>query len=109
MDLERMRSNLDLTDGLVFSERVTTLLAEALGKAAAFALVQRASEKCYRTNRPLRVVFSALITAGGHPEELRSRAWSAFDDDLSLRQTDAGIDRVLARYLESTASKGTSL
>ncbi|TFD34403.1 hypothetical protein E3T34_05080 [Cryobacterium sp. TMT1-62] len=67
VDLERMRSNLDFTDGLVFSERVTTLLAEVLGKAAAFALVQRASEECYRTNRPLRVVLSALITAGDIP------------------------------------------
>ena len=107
VDAERMLRNLDLTDGLVFSERVTTLLAEALGKATAFALVQRASEESHRTHRPLRVVLSALITAEGHAEELRSRVWSAFDDDLSLGQTDAGIDRVLARFREATETKGT--
>ena len=108
VDPERMRANLDLTDGLVFSERVTTLLAEALGKAAAFALVRRASEESHRTNRPLQVVLSALIAADGHPEELRARAWAVFDDDLSLGQTDAGIDRVLARFRDTSTMEGTS-
>ncbi len=108
VDPERMRANLDLTDGLVFSERVTTLLAETLGKAPAFALVRRASEESYRANRSLRVVLSALIAAEGHPEELRARVWSAFDGDLSLGQTDAAIDRVLARFREAIETKEAS-
>jgi 3-carboxy-cis,cis-muconate cycloisomerase len=58
VDAEQMRANLELTDGLVFSERVTTILAEALGKTAAFDLVTRASRESVDTNRPLQVVLA---------------------------------------------------
>jgi 3-carboxy-cis,cis-muconate cycloisomerase len=102
VDVERMRANLEVTDGLVFSERVTTLLAEALGKTTAFALVQRAAEESYGTNRPLRVVLSGLLASDSHDQGLRARAWSAFDDDLGLGQADAGIDRVLERFDSTT-------
>jgi len=96
VDPERMLANLEITDGLVCSERVTTLLAEALGKTAAFALVQRASAESFRTNRPLRVVLSGLLSADGHDEQLRAGVWAAFD--LDPGQGGPGIDRVLDRF-----------
>ncbi|TFD54460.1 3-carboxy-cis,cis-muconate cycloisomerase [Cryobacterium frigoriphilum] len=98
VDAERMRGNLDLTDGLIFSERVTTVLAEALGKTTAFGLVQRASEEAFLTHRPLQIVLSGMLSAEGADESLRARAWAAFDYAGDLGQSGAGIDRVLARH-----------
>ena len=96
VDPERMLANLEITGGLVCSERVTTLLAEAVGKMAAFALMQRASAESFRTNRPLRVVLSGLLSAGGHDEQLRASVWAAFD--LDLGRGGPGIEQVLERF-----------
>ncbi|MGO4689841.1 lyase family protein [Glaciibacter sp. 2TAF33] len=100
VDSERMRANLDLTDGLVFSERVTTLLAEALGKSRAFDLVTRASQEAAATNRPLQVVLSGALATDGTGDELRRTVWAAFDYSGDLGQSDAAIDRVLARFAQ---------
>jgi 3-carboxy-cis,cis-muconate cycloisomerase len=97
VDAERMRANLELTDGLVFSERVTTILAEALGKTAAFELVTRASRESVDTNRPLQVVLAGALAADGHDDQLRAALWAAFDYGGDLGQAEAGIDRMLAR------------
>jgi 3-carboxy-cis,cis-muconate cycloisomerase len=98
VDVERMRANLDLTGGLVFSERVTTILAEALGKKAAFAAVKQASEESVRTNRPLSEVLSGMLAADGYDDEVRARVSSAFGHHAHLGQSRAGIDRVLERH-----------
>ncbi|MHB1172159.1 MAG: lyase family protein [Lacisediminihabitans sp.] len=98
VNVDRMRANLEITDGLVFSERVSTILGEALGKGAAFEMVGRASREALETDRPLRVVLSASLAADGHGEELRARVWNAFEVESSLGQADAGIDRVLQRH-----------
>ena len=104
IDADRMRANLDLTDGLVFSERVTTIIAEALGKTAAFDLVQRASRESFTTNRPLQVVLSGFLASDGSDETLRAQIWSAFDYNGDLGQASAGIDRVLERYRERSVA-----
>lgn len=49
--------SLGATYGLVFSEQTTTILAEALGKAAAFALAERASLEAATRKRPLQSVL----------------------------------------------------
>lgn len=112
VDRERMQLNLGLTDGLVFSEQVVTILAEALGKAAAFSLVERASLEAATTKRPLQIVLSAHL-AGDSPvtraidDSLRARVWSAFSPvatGADLGHAAAGIDAVLERY---RASAGT--
>ena len=105
LDPDRMRANLDLTDGLVFSERVTTILAEALGKTAAFELVTRAAEESFGTNRPLQVVLSGSLASTGCAETLRARVWSAFDHDGDLGQAGASIDRVLERTGPAAAAR----
>jgi 3-carboxy-cis,cis-muconate cycloisomerase len=97
VDAERMRANLELTDGLVFSERVTTILAEALGKTTAFELVTRASRESVHTNRPLQVVLAGALAADGHDDQLRAELWAAFNYGGDLGQGEAGIDRLLAR------------
>jgi 3-carboxy-cis,cis-muconate cycloisomerase len=98
VDVARMRSNLELTDGLIFSERVSTILAESIGKADAFELVAAASREAVETHRPLQVVVAARLASA--PEDVRARVWAAFDPDSGLGAAGAIIDRVLARAKE---------
>ena len=100
VDVERMRSNLELTDGLLYSERVTTVLAEAIGKTEAFALVTDASREAAQTRRPLQVVLTAKLADSNHDDELRARVWAAFDPDAPIGAAGAIIDHVLARAKE---------
>ncbi|TAM70624.1 MAG: 3-carboxy-cis,cis-muconate cycloisomerase [Microbacteriaceae bacterium] len=98
VDVERMRANLELTDGLISSERVSTILGEALGKQAAFELVQAAAREAAATHRPLRVVLSGRLVADGHPESLRAAVWNAFDPNAALGHSERMIDGVVARW-----------
>ena len=98
VDVARMRSNLDITDGLVFSERVSTILAESIGKADAFALVAAASREAVETHRPLQVVVLARLA--GADDSVRARLWEAFDPDAGLGASGVLIDRVRARAKE---------
>ena len=98
VDPDRMRANLDLTDGLVFSERVTTILAETLGETTAFALVERAAQEAFATNRPLQVVLASILIAEGCSDELRAQIWAAFDYEGQAGQSAAGIDRVVRAF-----------
>ncbi|SDO14418.1 3-carboxy-cis,cis-muconate cycloisomerase [Cryobacterium flavum] len=98
VDPDRMRANLDLTDGLVFSERVTTILAETVGKTTAFALVERASQEAFATNRPLQVVLASILITEGCSDELRAQIWAAFDYEGQPGQSAAGIDRVVRAF-----------
>ncbi|MFC5929424.1 3-carboxy-cis,cis-muconate cycloisomerase [Cryobacterium melibiosiphilum] len=95
---DRMRANLDLTDGLVFSERVTTILAETVGKTTAFALVERASQEAFLTNRPLQVVLASMLIAEGCSDVLRTQVWAAFNYEGQPGQSGAGIDRVVRSF-----------
>ena len=99
LDVARMRSNLEFTDGLIFSERVTAILAESIGKAAAFELVAEASRETVQTSRPLQVVVAARLASNGD-ESLRSRVLAAFDPDTGLESAAEIIDEVLERAKE---------
>lgn len=99
IDVARMRSNLDFTDGLIFSERVTAILAESIGKAAAFELVAEASRETVQTSRPLQVVVAARLATVGD-ESLRSRVLAAFDPVTGLESATEIIDVVLERAKE---------
>ncbi|HEX4444005.1 MAG TPA: lyase family protein [Galbitalea sp.] len=101
IDTARMRSNLDFTDGLIYSERVTAILAESLGKSVAFELVGEASRESVQTSRPLQVVLAARL-AGNHDDALRSRVVAAFDPDYGTQSSGAIIDAVLARAKEQS-------
>lgn len=105
VDTERMRANLEITDGLIYSERVSTILSEALGKRAAFELVEAASHEALDTHRPLQVVLSGRLATDGHDESLRALIWKAFEPDGALGQSDRMISRVLERHTrERTAT-----
>jgi 3-carboxy-cis,cis-muconate cycloisomerase len=98
VDTEQMRANLELTDGLIFSEMVSTILAESLGKREAFDAVEAASREAIDTRRPLRVVLTGLLSSTGADEQLRERVWNAFEPDSALGHADALITKVLDRH-----------
>jgi 3-carboxy-cis,cis-muconate cycloisomerase len=56
----RMRANLGSTHGLIVSERLSTVLAPLLGKAAAKELLGEASRRAVHEDRPLREVLDEL-------------------------------------------------
>jgi 3-carboxy-cis,cis-muconate cycloisomerase len=100
VDVERMRSNLELTDGLLYSERVTAVLAESLGKSEAFELVAESSREAVQTRRPLQVVLTARLAVINNDDALRAKVWAAFDPDAPVGIADAIIDSVVARAKE---------
>ena len=59
IDAERMRKNLDLTEGLIFAEAVSMALGEKMGKADAHALVEAACARALREKRNLLAVLRA--------------------------------------------------
>jgi 3-carboxy-cis,cis-muconate cycloisomerase len=101
VDSARMRSNLEFTDGLIYSERVTAILAESIGKTAAFELVAEASRESVQTARPLQVVVAGRL-AGTTDDAVRSRVLAAFDPDNGLESSGAIIDAVLERAKEQS-------
>lgn len=96
---DRMRANIDLTQGLVMSERVSLALAAALGKAQAHHLLEEASRACLAQNRPLRDVLAAMPAVTAH---LDTAALADLFDPTTYRgASDAIIDRVLARAAQA--------
>ncbi len=96
---ERMRANIELTQGLVMSERVSLALAAALGKAKAHHLLEEASRACVAQNRHLRDVLAAIPAVIEH---LNAEALADLFDPTTYRgASDAIIDRVLARAAQA--------
>jgi 3-carboxy-cis,cis-muconate cycloisomerase len=93
VDARRMRENLDLTSGLVASERLATILTERLGRTAALALVRDASLRAGAAGRPLAEEIAALDT-GLSVDEIEA----ALDPTTYLGSAGALVDRALARY-----------
>ena len=60
VDAEKMRSDMDLTGGLVMSESVAAALAPALGRADAQDLVEKAARRSVESGRPFREVLLEL-------------------------------------------------
>ena len=92
VDVEAMRRNLERTDGAVFAERVSFLLAERLGRREAHELVCRAPAS---TGRPLA---DELVREG---VELPP---DAFDVSAALGSATTFVDRVLERYRAEVAA-----
>jgi len=90
---DRMAANLELTAGLVMSERVSGVLAAAIGRSGAFELVERASLDAVRGGRPLQASLAELLA--DQPPPVRAAAEDAFrpaDPDSTA------IDRVIAAF-----------
>jgi 3-carboxy-cis,cis-muconate cycloisomerase len=93
---ERMRANLDLTGGLIVSERIAAVLTPMLGKAAATAVLSRASGEAGAAGRHLADVLA------GYPEltgRLPAPELAALLDPAAyLGASGQLVDRALRRY-----------
>jgi 3-carboxy-cis,cis-muconate cycloisomerase len=56
VDRQRMRENIDSSQGLIFAEAVSVALADRLGKIPAHMLVEAAAKKALAAKRPLKEV-----------------------------------------------------
>jgi 3-carboxy-cis,cis-muconate cycloisomerase len=91
---ERMRSNMELTNGLLFAENVSIELAESLGKSAAHEILTNASQKSRQTGQHLRKVLEEDPTLKKllRPEDLDR----LFSPEQGSELANELIDRVLA-------------
>ncbi len=101
VDVERMKKNLELTDGLIYAEAVSMALAERLPRAEAHEIVQAACARAVREKRNLRAVLNgdARITAQLSAADLDR----LFDPRKYLGAAEEYVQQVVA------ASKSASL
>ncbi|MGL4636800.1 MAG: lyase family protein [Beijerinckiaceae bacterium] len=92
VDTDRMRSNLELTNGLIMAERVTFALAPSLGKANAKSLVEVACKRATNSKRHLRDVLSEM------PEGLELDLDALFDPATYLGSSFVFIDMILKEH-----------
>ncbi|HEX8330531.1 MAG TPA: 3-carboxy-cis,cis-muconate cycloisomerase [Hymenobacter sp.] len=95
VDRDRMRHNLELTQGLIFAEDVTAALTPHLGKTAAHQLIEAASQEAPRLGQHLREYLLQLpeIQHCLSPDELSALFDPARATGLSHYFTDAVLAR----------------
>ncbi len=90
VDEARMRENLDLTHGAVFSQRVLLALVEAgMTRDEAYRIVQEAAQRAFDEGRPLREL---ILERSGPDAELNLD--SLFDYGWYVRHADEVISRL---------------
>ena len=90
----RMRANLDLTGGLVVSERLAAALSADLGRVRAKAVVAQVSATAAGTGRPLAEALAAHpeVAAVRSPEELAALCDPRQYTGLAGRLVDRVVD-----------------
>lgn len=98
IDSDRMRANLNMTQGLIMAEALTMALAARLGRQQAYRIVQLASERAVREAKNLQEVAASdpLIQAVLSSDEIER----VFDVTGYLGSADAFIDRALSGFRE---------
>jgi len=90
-DAERMRANLDLTNGLLMAESVATALTDSIGRPKANELLEQASRTAASDGRPLRDVLLELpevadaLGPEGVDAALAPEAYLGVADELIVR------------------------
>jgi 3-carboxy-cis,cis-muconate cycloisomerase len=94
IDTERMRRNLDATQGLIFAEGVAMALGSHLGKSVAHTLVESASRQARESGKHLREVLAQTKAVTEH---LKAAALDRlFAPANYLGAAEELVDRVLA-------------
>jgi 3-carboxy-cis,cis-muconate cycloisomerase len=93
VDVDRMRSNLELAGGLLMAEKASFLLAEKLGSHEARELVAEAADRSRASGRSLRDELGADLEAGLDPADY-------------LGSADAFVDRALSFYRDELGDRG---
>jgi len=94
VDFERMRKNLDVTNGLIFAEAVTMALGDRMGKMPAHIVVEAACKKARDQNRHLKDILREESGLRGHLTTADLE--SLFDVRNYLGSADEFIRRVIA-------------
>lgn len=95
VDAVRMRTNLDITRGLLMSEAVSAALAPHIGREQAHHLVEAAARRAVEQGRDLTSVLGADPKVAAHLDA--AAIARAMAPDAYLGEADAVIDRVMAR------------
>jgi 3-carboxy-cis,cis-muconate cycloisomerase len=95
VDAERMRANLDMTNGLVMSEAVMMGLGPYLGREYAHDLVYDICREALRQNRPLLDLLDETPAISKHLK--REELAKLCDPANYLGQSGVMVDRVLSR------------
>ena len=91
VDVERMRHNLDLTNGAIYSQSVLLALVEAgMSRDTAYRIVQEATCRAYDTRTHLQEVLKALPEVGAVLDA--KRLTLAFDTQRVLRHAGRAVD-----------------
>ena len=103
VDTQRMRHNLEFTNGLIFAEAVTMALGDRMGKMPAHLLVEAACKKTREQKRQLKDVLREEAGLRGHltPADLES----LFDVRNYLGSAEEFIRRVVAEAREFPATR----
>ncbi len=98
VDPARMRTNLDLTGGLIMAESLAMALAPHVGRPEAQRIVQASCDRAIRSGAGLRqaALADVQVRAILSPEEIDR----ALDPSGYLGSTDAFIERAFAAYRE---------
>jgi 3-carboxy-cis,cis-muconate cycloisomerase len=106
VNADRMRSNLDLTQGLIYAEAISLALSEKLNRASAHKLVEAACRQAQSEKRHFRDVLfeSSDVTAILKPEHIAS----LFEPAKYLGSAHIFIDAVLAAAREQSSEKLTA-
>lgn len=96
VDVERMRGNLGLTNGLIYAESVQMALAPTIGRDAAHALVARACRRALSEKAHLRDIVASEPEVVQHLG--RGRIEALFDPTECLGESRVLIERALARH-----------
>lgn len=96
VDPARMRSNLDLTGGLIMAEALTMALARHLGRPEAYRIVQELSDRAGNTKSTLQAAATEdkRVRAVLAPDALAG----VLDVTAYLGSSNVFIDRALARF-----------
>ena len=96
VDAARMRSNIDITQGLTMAEAVSLALAQHVGRAVAHELIE---EACHQAVASGRSLLEVLKSDPRMPEEFSSSYLEAlFDPARYLGEAPAFVERVLAHH-----------
>jgi 3-carboxy-cis,cis-muconate cycloisomerase len=96
IDAEKMRTNLEVTHGLIFSEAVQMLLAEKMGRLPAHKLVEAACNNAQKKQRHLRDVLAENPKVKPHLN--KKELERLFEPGGYLGMAGEFIDRVLREH-----------
>jgi 3-carboxy-cis,cis-muconate cycloisomerase len=100
---DKMRSNLEISNGLIYAEALRMTLAEKIGSEEAHALIEHASRRALEQGKHLRDVLEDTPQIMRHLD--RQHLETLFNSEHSGGAAQAMIDRVLAAYRSQLPAK----